>query len=141
MTCALVAKRFAQQSLILKCFYAVHTCISFFDLSPLLSSLGNPKVTVTPANITTQEGCTALFTCLDNNDPPRNFTWFFGDETKRPLVNSSETLIRPNGDLILLNTSGSDTGLYTCQLDDASGPNTFRNATLFVIEIERNVTG
>lgn len=37
--------------------------------------------------------------------------------------------------------SGSHTGLYTCQLAGVNGSNTFDNATLFVIEMERNITG
>ena len=75
-------------------------------------NIGKPKISVTPSNITVSEGCIALFTCLNNGEPPTNFTWYFNG---RILSNTFHTVIRSNGDLIIHDTNSSDAGTYTCQ--------------------------
>lgn len=109
-----------------------------------------PNISVVPSSLTIPEGCIAVFTCLDRGRHPQNITWTFGNDTL--LTNSTDTLIRTNGDLILLNTTVTDGGMYTCRAavstSDEGGEGsvgervTFDSATLVIIPREpSNETG
>ena len=92
---------------------------------------GTPNIQVQPTVQVVQEDCIALFSCLDSGDSPQNISWYFQGQT---IVRSSRILVRPSGDLIILNVTLSDAGVYQCQLVSGSGTGTVSNATLFVEE-------
>jgi hemicentin len=91
----------------------------------------SPNVTIDPPLSFVQEGCTALFTCLNNGDLAANITWSMNGN---PLVNSTNILLREAGDLIILNVTSDNAGIYTCKLINETAIGSSNNGTLIVTD-------
>ena len=75
-------------------------------------------MTVTPDSLRLNLGCSAFFSCLDNNGPPDNFTWLLPNS--QLTLNSSRVTVTAAGGLIVSGLMAEDTGNYTCVVTSAA---------------------
>ena len=77
-----------------------------------------PSVSVSTTNMTFQGGQNITLRCLATGYPPPDIRW---TKDGRDLPPSPRTLIRDNGQLVILDATEDNEGIYTCTAINAAG--------------------